>query len=127
MQWGNTTLGADGTAQYSAPRTKWETLNGVSYSQNCRLSYTDWQASLAVSHAIDIFTPYLGASYSSVHAQLSRIPRAVLPSSHIKLRNRDRFGLVLGCTLSSCKKFDLTVETRMISEQAITGAGNIKF
>lgn len=127
LQWGNTTLGADGTMQYAAPRMKWSALDGVPSAKSCRMNYVEWQTSLAVTHCIDIFSPYLGVTYSVVHAHLDRIPRSILPSSHIKMHNRDRFGLALGCTLSSCKKFDLTLEARLISEQATTAAGNIKF
>ena len=127
MQWGNTTLGVDGTAQYATPYMKWSALNGVPSARNSRLRYLEWQTSMALSHAIGIFSPYLGITYSKVAASFRGIPSTILSSAHIKMHNRDRFGLVLGCTLSPGKKFDLTFEARLISEEATTAAGNIKF
>ncbi len=127
MQWGNTTLGADGTMQYAAPRMKWSAIDGVPSAKSSRMNYVEWQTSLAVAHAVEIFTPYLGVTYSVVHAHLDQISSFVLPATHFKMGNRDRFGLALGCTLSPSKKVDLTFEARLFSEQAATAAGNIKF
>ena len=127
MQWKHTILGCDGKVQYSAPRVKWVTVDGTASSANYELTYREWQLSLAVSHTIDIFTPYLAAQYSAVHADINGIPGAVLPHSHFKMHARERFGMAVGCSFSNCKKFDLNIEARLISEQAATLAANLKF
>lgn len=127
MQWGNTCLGVDGKFQYSAPSIKWVTLDGVSQTPEGRLRYREWQVSFAFSHTVDIFTPYIGATYSNVHANVSGLNQTVLSHRHFRLTNPSRFGLALGCTLCSGKKVDLNFEARMFDEQAGIVAGNVKF
>jgi len=127
MQWKNTIFGVDGKGQFASPRFSWATVNGVPFSENGKLHYREWQVGLALSHSVDIFTPYIGAKYTNVHATAQGLKSGVHPHGHFKMVNRDRFGLAVGCSLSSGRIFDLTLEARMIDEQAFTGAGNIKF
>jgi hypothetical protein len=127
MQWGNTVLGADGKLQYGAPHIKWATVDGISYATGARVVYREWQVGLAVSHTVDLFTPYIGATYSHVKGEVEHLSHTVYPRSHFKFRCRDHFGMAVGCSLSSGKKVDLNLEARMFSEQAVTGAANVKF
>lgn len=127
MQWGSTIVGVDGAMQYANPRMKWSALDGTPSAKPCRLNYMEYQTSIAITEVIGIFFPYLGVSYSGVHAHLDRIPSFILPNAHIKMRNRERYGLALGCALSSGKKVDLNFEVRLFTEQALSLAGNVKF
>lgn len=127
MQWGNTCLGVDGKLQYGAPHLKWITVNGVSFGTGADFTYREWQVSLALSHTVDIFTPYIGATYSNVHVHVDGLKHTVFPNSHFKMVSRDHFGMALGCTLSSGKKVDLNFEVRLFDEQAVIAAGNVKF
>jgi hypothetical protein len=126
-QWGNTGIGIDGKIQWGKAGIKWITVNGVSHASGADLSYREWQASFAVYHTIDLFTPYFGIKYSNVHANVHNLSRSVYPHTHFKMYNRDRFGIALGCTLTQGKKFDLFGEVQLIDEQALTFGGNIKF
>jgi hypothetical protein len=125
-QWGNTVLGADGKFQYGQPRFKWATVNGVSHATGARLVYSEWQAGLALSHTIDMFTPYLGGTYSEARGHFDRIRHVIYPRSHFKMHSRDKWGLVLGCAFTTGKKFDLNIEGQFFSEQGATIAANIK-
>jgi hypothetical protein len=127
MQWKNTILGIDGKYQYSTPHLKWVSVNGTGHASGGKVVDREWQVGMALSYTADLFTPYIGASYSSVHARVSGLSGAVYPDSHFEMRSRHRFGLAVGCSLSQTKKIDLTLEARMIDEQAVTGAINIKF
>lgn len=126
--WDNTTLGMQGGFQWANPHIKWDALNGTAFTTDAVMRYREWQIAAGVSHQIDLFIPYLGIQYSNVHALLSQLrPDLELGRSHFRMRNRDYFGLVVGCTLSPGKWIDLTIEVRMIDEQALSLAGNAKF
>jgi hypothetical protein len=127
MQWKNTCLGVDGKCQYAAPGFKSVTLDGDAVSPEGRCLYREWQVSFAFSHTVDIFTPYIGATYSNVHAAVQNLSIGFLPHRHFKLVNPNRFGLAVGCSLCSGKKVDLNFEARLFDEQAATVAGNVKF
>ncbi|MBS0615210.1 MAG: hypothetical protein JSR58_01495 [Verrucomicrobia bacterium] len=127
FQWGDTILGVDAKYQYSSPHFKWATVDGTSHDTGAHMRYWEWQVGAALSYTVDVFTPYIGATYSVAETNLTGFSHNVYPKSHFHMRNVDRFGMAVGCTLSSGKKFDLTLEARMISEQAVTAAANVKF
>lgn len=127
MQWKHTSLGIDGKFQYGEPPVTWGTVNGVAFrTPGGRLLYREYQVSAGFAQAVDIFTPYAAVTYSNVHASFEGLDD-VIPHHHFKMRSRDHFGLALGCTFSSGKKFDFNIEARVLDEQAVTAAGNIKF
>jgi hypothetical protein len=126
-QWDNTGIGIDGKIQYGKPGIKWITVNGVSHGTGSELIYREYQGSFAVFHTIDLFTPYLGAKYSNVHADVSGLSKSVYPRKHFKMTNRSRFGMALGCTLSQGKKIDINAEVQLIDELGVTIGGNLKF
>ncbi len=127
FQWGNTILGVDAKYQYSAPHFKWAAVNGTSHDTGAHMRYWEWQVGTGLSYTVDMFTPYIGATYSVAEANLTGFRHTVYPATHFHMRNVDRFGMAVGCSLSSGKKFDLTLEARMFSEQAVTAAANVKF
>jgi hypothetical protein len=43
------------------------------------------------------------------------------------MKNRMKFGLALGCSLTNLDRFSATAEVRMIDEQAVTLAGTVLF
>lgn len=126
-QWGNTGIGFDGKIQWGKPAIKWVAVNGVSSASGAHVNYREWQGSAAVFHTVGIFTPYLGVKYSAVHAAVQGLSKKAYPHSHFKMVSRCRFGMALGCTLSSGKKFDLFVEVQMVDEQGLSFGGNIRF
>lgn len=126
-QWENTCLGFNAGYQFSTPHVTRITLNGASDPSQARMRYQEWQAGFGLSHTVDIFTPYLGVTYSDVNARLRHLSPGVYTPSHLRMGSRERFGMALGCSLSSGKKVDLNFEARLFDEQAVTAAGNIKF
>ena len=126
-QWGNTGIGIDGKIQWAQAGIKWITVDGVSHSSGAHLFYREWQASFGVYHTIDLFTPYLGVKYSTVHSKVSHLSSAIYPHGHFKMYSRNRFGMALGCTLSQGKKVDLFAEVELLDEQALTFGGTLKF
>ena len=79
-------------------------------------------------YQIDLLTPYLGVKYSNASARFKHLPTGFLPTGrHFKTKNRRKFGMGLGTILSTGSRFAATVEVRMIDEQSITLAGEIKF
>lgn len=130
IEWSNTTFGASASVQYAHPKVRWNTEDGTPFNNSAYLRWVEWQFGAALSHHIDIFTPYIGVNYSKVHARIrniASIPMVPLYPKSFKMRSRDHFGLALGCDLSTGKIIDIGVEVRMISEQAITLKGDVKF
>jgi hypothetical protein len=127
-EWGNSFLGIEGGYQWAYPHIKWDALNGTSFTTDATMRYREWQIGVGFAHRIEMLIPYLAVKYSNVQAKLSSLRHNLaLSHSHFKMRNRDHFGLVLGCTLTTGKWFDANIESRMIDEQAVSLAGNLKF
>ena len=127
-EWGNSYIGLEGGYQWAYPHIKWDALNGAAFTTDATMRYREWQAGLGFAHRIEMLIPYIAVKYSNVKAKVSSIRSNIaLAHCHFKLSNRDHFGLVLGCTLTTGKYLDINVESRMIDEQAVSLAGNIKF
>ncbi len=127
FHWGCTLFSVDGAYQYSNLPLKWNALDGASFKTHAQLKYVEWQVGGGVSHQIDMLIPYAALTYSSVQARLKNIEKNILHHSHFSMRSNQRFGLAMGCTISSSSTLDLNAEVRLFSEQAISLAGNIKF
>lgn len=129
--WGNTSLGIDAAIQYANMVTKWETIDGVSYSNKVNVNYMEWQGGLAVAHKIDILIPYFAVKYSSVQGKVKNLPPALLippsESNHFELRERTCVGCAIGATVSMGTIFDANVEISFIDEEALFVAANLKF
>jgi major outer membrane protein len=141
IDWCNAAFGVSTNFQYAHPHTRWNALQGATVSNFSRVRWLEWQIGIGLSYHIDIFTPYIGVNYSKVNARVRKtnskaffltVPTELLPlpdfiPPSFKMRNYDHFGMVLGCDLSNGKYFDLGVEVRLISEEALTLKGDIKF
>lgn len=120
-------LGCDTKFLYAKLPIKWNTLNGVCFPTGADLYINEWQIGVGLAYQTTFFVPYFAVKYSNVHARISQIRANMqLPSDHFKMTNRDHFGLALGCTLTSQKTFDITVEIRVIDEQASSVAANLR-
>jgi hypothetical protein len=127
FHWAKTFLGIDGKYQRNESHVKWNTLNGESLAPRGRFTYEEWQVGAGIAQNIDRFTPYAALRYSDPHAKLRGLNHQVLSHDRFVLKTNRHWGLSLGCTLSSAKSFDMTVEVRMFDEEALTLAGNVKF
>lgn len=128
--WENISLGADVKYGRAQPTLRYMTSNGVPTHPHSgsKLNFHEWQIGIGASYQIDIFYPYLTVRYSNATAHLKHLPPGFLEGTrHFTMKNRRKFGLSLGCTLSNGSRFSGLVETRFIDEQAITLAGEVKF
>lgn len=123
-------LGIDGVYQRAHPAMQRITVNGapVKDSSAARLFYSEWQIGLGISYQQDPFIPYIGVKYANATARFHHLPLGALTTGgHFKVKNRRKFGMVLGTTGSNGKYFGSTVEIRLIDEQSITLAAEVKF
>lgn len=130
FSWKGASLGVEGSYQKAHPSIKWMTVNGapISPSPGSKLAYHEWQVGMGVSYQIDLFIPYIGAKYSNAGASFRHLPSGFLTTGrHFKTKNRRKFGMAIGTTLSNGNRFAATVEARLIDEQSITLAAEAKF
>lgn len=123
-------FGIDGAYQRAHPTMKWMKANGtpVNPRKATKLSYNEWQIGFGASYQIDLFIPYVGVKYSNATACFKHFPSGFLKTGrHFKTKNRRKFGMVIGTTLSNGNRFGATVEARLIDEQSITIAAEVKF
>ncbi len=126
-QFGKFIIGVDGKFQYANPRIDSVTVNGVGYSARGNILYRESQAGFGIAFDVKPLVPYLGVKYSEAVAKVNRLKAEVSPFSHFKMRSQGRWGMVVGCTISSGKIADLTVEAALFDEQSSTVCGNLKF
>jgi hypothetical protein len=130
FEWGSLSLGTGGRYERSHYDNVWLTINGASQpvSGTC-LIWRDWQVDLDMSYKIEIFTPYVGVKYSNVVAELGDFVVAIANngSGNNRFVNRSPVGVFIGCTLSTGRYFMLNVEGRLIDEEAVTIAGDLRF
>ncbi|MCB1107555.1 MAG: hypothetical protein KDK76_05625 [Chlamydiia bacterium] len=127
--WNQLSFGVSGKCQIARPNIKWMTTNGalVNPRDGSRVSFYEWQIGTGVSYQIDMLIPYLGVKYSNAGAHFKHLPSGFLPSGHhFKVKNRRKFGMVIGTSFSTGNRFAATVETRFIDEQSITLAAEVR-
>jgi hypothetical protein len=127
-EWGDCSIGMEGGYQWAKPHLRWNSLSGTSFTTSASLHYQEWQVGIGISRQVEMFIPYGAFKYSNVHAKVVPLRSDLeLGSNSFQMTNRDHFGLVFGCTFTTGKFFDLTVESRFLDEQAITLAGDLRF
>lgn len=129
-EWKGLSFGLDATYQQAHPAIKWLTVNGtpVNPDAGSKLVYSEWQIGLGAAYQVDIFFPYLAVKYSNATGHFEYLPPGFLNEGRqFKLKNRRKFGLALGTTLSTGSRLAANVEVRLIDEQAITLAAELEF
>ncbi|HSX13978.1 MAG TPA: hypothetical protein VLE96_06135 [Chlamydiales bacterium] len=106
------------------------TIDGDSVSlQGGKCEWRGWQANLGLSYHICILTPYIGALYMDELTVIKGLASSFADfgahSDH--LRNRCPVGMYLGCTLSNGQFFMVNVESRLISEEALSVTVDFRF
>jgi len=127
--WKGACLGFGGAYQRSGPEMKSIIFNGTPLSplKKTKLSYDEWQLAFGLSYQIDIFIPYIGVRYSNARAQFKHLPLEALNGiKDFKVKNRVKFGMAIGTTLSNSNRFSASVEARLIDEQSKTLAVEVK-
>ena len=128
--WGKASFGIDLAYERTHPTIKWITTNGVPISSRTgsKVTYYEWQVGLGAAYQVDLFFPYIAVKYSNASARFKHLPVGFFQNSrHFKTKNRRKFGMALGTTLSTGSRFSASVEARVIDEQSITLAANVKF
>ncbi|MEI6242082.1 MAG: hypothetical protein WCP39_01595 [Chlamydiota bacterium] len=131
FDWGKTNLEMGG--RYFRSRGDFESLdkNGTPVSDfGGGYHLRGWQIDLGISYKMDIFVPYIAAKYSRIQSTIHAKHGIDISSSGNKLshlENKRKYGMALGCSLSTGKLFVLTAEARLIDEEAFTISGEIKF
>jgi hypothetical protein len=121
-------VGMGGSYQWANPHVKWDALSGDAFTTDARMKYREWQVGLGCAYQVEMFIPYLAVKFSDVSAKVSSLrPNLNLNHSSFRMRNRDRFGLVLGVTLAATRGFDMTIESRLIDEEALSIVLNMEF
>lgn len=128
--WGKGFFGADIAYEHAHPTMKWMTTNGVPVQPRAgsKITYNEWQVGLGAAYQIELFFPYIAVKYSNAGGQFKNLPTGFIPNSrHFKTKNHRKFGMALGTTLSTGSRFSASVEARLIDEQSITLAADVKF
>ncbi len=128
-RWKGVTFGINGAYERAHPTIKFITENGVPINgAGSRFNYHEWQVGAGASYQIDLFIPYLGLKYSNAGARFKHLPPGFLNTGRFfKTKSRRKFGMVVGTTISNGNRFAATVEARLIDEQSITLAAEVKF
>lgn len=125
-EYGNTFLSLSASYLQAHPSLKEVSLNGTPLARKgAKLFYHEIGAGLGVAHKIDIFVPYVGIEGSYARSRLEHLKQ--IGESSIKLHSRSPVGLFLGCGFSPGIKVIVNIEVRLVDEQAITLAGDLKF
>jgi hypothetical protein len=106
------------------------TIDGDPVSiQGGHCEWRGWQANLGLSYHICLFTPYIGALYMDELTVIKGLASAFadLGSHRDHLRNRHPVGIYLGCTISNGKYFMVDIESRLISEEAVSVTVDFRF
>ncbi len=130
FQWRNTALSTGGRYSCTKPTISFITQDGApKETANSKIKYKDWQVDMGLAHEIDIFIPYLGVKYLNSKAQIQNAPIIIAANAQnqIKMKNKNNFGVYVGCSLSNRKYFMFTIEARFIDEEAISVMGEMKF
>lgn len=130
FKWGDAYLG--GGMRYSGVNTNlaWITVDGVNTAtNNAKLRWLQWQVEAAIGCRIGFFTPYLGGKYSNVRVSLQSFNVAIAQNDNhdIHMENRNHVGAYLGVTLTNGDFFMLTLEGRIIDEEAVSVSGDVRF
>ena len=123
-QWNRFSIGMDGKYEHSYLNISHLDVNGAPavLSKKSKMDYREWQLGLGFSYATPFLIPYAVANYSfaSVDAHL---PGYLFYQG----KNRRKFGLALGTTVTSSEIFFLNIEARLIDELGMTVAGRFQF
>ena len=128
--WNGLLFGFDAKYQRATPSIKWMTQNGAPFTPNTRstIDFNQWQIGLGASYQISIFYPYLSVKYLNAKSFFNHLPAHFFSdTNHFTTRNRKKFGIAIGTTLSTSSIFDLSIEAQLIDQEAFTLTGEIRF
>jgi hypothetical protein len=124
-------LGIDGKYQYACPSISTITKDGAYVPQTSKADVTfyAWQIAAAVAYRIDMFSPYIGINYLNQKAHFKNLDEGIVSPADTDFYAKGSIpvGGIIGFTISSSRDFSVTVESRIIDENAITLLLDLKF
>lgn len=131
LEWGKATLSAGGRYQSAHISLSSITKNGVPYDvDQSRLKQREWQVDLGLAYKIKIFVPYVEGFYSKPRFFIGTLHDIVLSDDgghSLSLKKMNRFGLGLGCGITSGTACLLNFEARLFNEEAATVSVDFRF
>lgn len=130
FHWKNLLMGLNLAYGSSHPRFDLIETNGVPAAKTggAKVKFHEWQVALGFSYTLKLFVPYIAGKYRNATAHFTGLPQGFLIDRRsFDAKNRRKIGLVLGTSFSTTDIFELTVEARVIDEEAYTISGNLRF
>ncbi|MBN1915146.1 MAG: hypothetical protein JW769_04590 [Parachlamydiales bacterium] len=129
-EWGNLSLSLGGRYAATIADCDWLTQNGQPQEVSPKEKWRDrtWQVDLAFSYKVDLFIPYLGMTYLSSQSRLKGdMPIADEGDVVLHMKTKNRYGMVVGCALSTGKICSINLEARLFNEEGVSVSGFIQF
>jgi hypothetical protein len=129
-RWGKACLGCGGRYLMLSPTLEKIEVDGSESSNQGSIRFREWQLNMGVSYDSGILIPYMGVIYDEVRASLKTVGNQFLSDRHSTdnhFKSRNRFGLYLGCSVTSGDIFDMQIEGRLIEEEALSLSCEFRF
>lgn len=114
--------------------------DGLAYNveSDFRLRYSEFQTAVGMSYRIPLLSPYIQVSYLIAKLEphpydaAVRMPQAIYGPTPADIHSKPvtgqrRWGLALGMTIISTCKGSLTLESRMLNQNAVVVTGEVRF
>ena len=125
------TVGIDGKYQYACPDIPTVVKQGefIPRRRNPEVSIYAWQLGASLAYKLDLISPYIGINYLNQKAHFQRLNRGIVSNldDDFYAKNRIPVGGFLGFSITAGKDFSVTVESRFLSENALTLFLDLKF
>ncbi|PCI92734.1 hypothetical protein COB11_06700 [Candidatus Aerophobetes bacterium] len=129
--WKSTAFGASAGYQRASPNMAWTTVDEApGTTSNSKLSYSQWQVALSLSHKLGVISPYIGGAYSYVKYKVKTPIFTDLlgeNNSSKTYENKQKISLVVGASLTATEVINLDIEAKTFGEKSLTVMGCIRF
>jgi len=89
-------------------------------------TFKEWQGSLGVAYQYKFFTPYVGAKYSDMDAQI-QFTQGSTSYLDKNLKSKDNWGLFYGIDVLLGDSVSFNIEGRNYDEKAVSAGLNVRF
>lgn len=105
-------------------------LNGEALSVNSSyLHYKSLDTSIGLAFQTGFLVPYVAFHYRNAKATLYSLESPIVDdgSNVLKMEEKNPYGLAIGVSITNKKQMALTIESRVLSEEALTISGTFRF
>lgn len=133
-------IGADFKYFETVQKPLYFVSEGLPYNvdSDFRLKYTEIQGAVGMSYKIPLLSPYIQVTYllaklePSPYVVAVRLPFAGMGDTPVDIVSKSvishrRWGLAVGATIISGSRVSLTIESRMLNQNAVDVNGEIRF